>query len=216
MVSLKSAARAGAMSAPTMVEKWLRGRGIADERVLMAMAKVPRHEFVPEALRARAYSDHPLPIGEDQTISQPYIVARMTEALKLTGKERILEIGTGSGYQTAILAELAAQVFSVERHHRLGTTARSRLEELGYHNVSIRIANGAMGWSEYAPYDRIIITASAVEVPEPLCQQLVENGIMVAPLGTTDRAQELLAFRKTSQGWENTFLCHCTFVPFVE
>ncbi len=203
------------MTAHSMVERYLRPRGIFDERVLSAMLKVPRHLFVPDALRERAYSDHPLPIGADQTISQPFIVALMTQALELTGQEKILEIGTGSGYQAAILAELAKSVFSIERVHALGSKARKVLESLSYHNVSIRVANGTLGWSEFAPYDRIIVTASAIEVPPFLVDQLGVGGRMVIPVGTQDREQKLFLLEKHATGVEKKFLSYCNFVPCV-
>src|SRR5580765_4371563 len=163
------------MSPKSMVEKFLRPRGIKDERVLRVMSQIPRELFVPEALKEKAYSDYPLPIGEDQTISQPYIVALMTEHLALTGNEKVLEIGTGSGYQTAILAKLAKQVFSIERFPKLATAARNRIEQLDLHNVSIKTGNGALGWREFAPFDRILLTAAAAEFPTSLFEQLSEG-----------------------------------------
>ena len=206
---------ARAMTAAAMVDKFLRSRGIADERVLEAMARVPRHRFVPEALREQAYADHPLPIGGEQTISQPYIVARMTEALGLGGDEKVLEIGSGSGYQTAILASLAKSVFSVERIHSLAIEARKKLEELGFHNVSIQAGNGAFGWEEYAPYDRIVVTAASPSIPEPLLKQLRERGRMVIPLDAGGPQHELYLVQKRGGGLERSFLCPCSFVPFV-
>jgi protein-L-isoaspartate(D-aspartate) O-methyltransferase len=205
-----------AHSAKSMVERFLKPRGITDARVLKAMMKVERFYFVPEALRERAYSDHPLPIGDDQTISQPYIVAVMTQALELSGGEKVLEIGTGSGYQTAVLAELAKSIFSIERHHRLAIASRSLLEKLEYHNISIKAGNGALGWEEFAPYDRIIVTASAAAIPTRLFSQLAEGGILVLPIGTIDRVQELFAVKKVKGQPQRRFICHCSFVPFVE
>jgi len=166
-----------------MVEEQLVRRGITDARVLEAMRKVPRHLFVEEALRDRAYGDHPLPIGEGQTISQPYIVGIMTQLLHLTGSEKVLEIGTGTGYQTAVLAELARRVCSVERIASLAARARATLEAMGYTNVWVRTADGTFGWPDEAPFDRILVSAAAPAVPEPLFDQLVEGGRMVLPVG---------------------------------
>ena len=166
-----------------MVDSQIAARGIRDKRVLEAMRKVPRHLFVDEALWDQAYGDFPLPIGEGQTISQPYIVARMTEELGLKGDERVLEIGTGSGYQTAILAELSKQVFSVERIPSLLQRARTVLDKLGYRNVMIKLDDGTWGWKDYAPFDAIMVTAGAPVVPEPLLEQLSDPGIMVVPVG---------------------------------
>ena len=166
-----------------MVDNQIAARGIRDKRVLEAMRKVPRHLFVDEALWDQAYGDFPLPIGEGQTISQPYIVARMTEELGLKGDERVLEIGTGSGYQTAILAELSRQVFSVERIPSLLQRARAVLDRLGYRNVMIKLDDGTWGWKDYAPFDAIMVTAGAPVVPEPLLEQLNDPGVMVVPVG---------------------------------
>jgi protein-L-isoaspartate(D-aspartate) O-methyltransferase len=169
-----------------MVDEQVAGRGVSDPRVLAAMRKVPRHRFVQEALRARAYGDHPLPIGEDQTISQPFIVGLMTSLLELTGREKVLEIGTGSGYQTAVLATVARRVCSIERLPRLAERARTLLESLGHDNVWIRVGNGALGWLDQAPFDRIIVTAGGPAIPPPLVQQLAEGGHMVLPVGSPD------------------------------
>ncbi|MGC8871657.1 MAG: protein-L-isoaspartate(D-aspartate) O-methyltransferase [Caldimicrobium sp.] len=166
-----------------MVETQIKARGIKDERVLKAMLKVPRHLFVPSSLRDQAYGDFPLPIGEGQTISQPYIVALMTEALELKGKERVLEIGTGSGYQTAILAELATWVYTIEKYSTLQEKAKAILFELGYKNISFKIGDGTLGWQEAAPFDAIIVTAAAPEIPLPLIEQLAEGGRIVIPVG---------------------------------
>ncbi len=166
-----------------MVEKDIEGRGITDERVLDAMRKVPRHLFVEGNLKSRAYEDFPLPIGEEQTISQPYMVALMTQALKLTGKESVLEIGTGSGYQTAILAELSERVYSVERIPSLAGNSRKVLDSLGYKNVLVRLSDGTLGWEEHAPYDRILVTAGSPKIPMPLVEQLNESGMLVIPVG---------------------------------
>jgi protein-L-isoaspartate(D-aspartate) O-methyltransferase len=169
-----------------MVAEQVAGRGIADERVLAAMRRVPRHRFVQEGLHGFAYGDRPLPIGEEQTISQPYMVGLMTSLLELTGREKVLEIGTGSGYQTAVLAELARRVCSIERLPRLAERARATLEALGYANVWIRVGNGALGWPDEAPFDRILVTAGGPDVPPPLLQQLAEGGRMAIPVGTAD------------------------------
>jgi protein-L-isoaspartate(D-aspartate) O-methyltransferase len=169
-----------------MVEEQLAGRGVTDARVLDVMRRVPRHLFVQEALRARAYGDHPLPIGEEQTISQPFIVGLMTSLLELTGREKVLEIGTGSGYQTAVLAGLARRVCSIERLPRLAERARATLEALGLANVWVRVGNGALGWPDEAPFDRIIVTASGPAIPPPLVQQLADGGRMVLPVGNPD------------------------------
>jgi protein-L-isoaspartate(D-aspartate) O-methyltransferase len=169
-----------------MVDEHLVGRGVTDPRVVAAMRRVPRHRFVEEALRTRAYGDHPLPIGEEQTISQPFIVGLMTSLLELTGREKVLEVGTGSGYQTALLAELARRVCSIERLPRLAERARAALESLGYDNVWVRVGNGALGWPDEAPFDRIIVTAGGPSIPPPLVQQLAEGGRMVLPVGRAD------------------------------
>ena len=169
-----------------MVEEQLVRRGVIDPRVLDAMRRIPRHRFVEEALRDRAYGDHPLPIGENQTISQPYIVGMMTQLLALTGSEKVLEIGTGSGYQTAVLAELARRVCSVERFMSLGVTARRILEELGYTSAVVKMADGTYGWADEAPFDRIIVTAGGPAIPPPLVHQLAEGGRMVLPVGTPE------------------------------
>lgn len=169
-----------------MVETQIKARSIADPRVLKAMETIPRHFFVDEGLIDQAHSDNPLPIGEKQTISQPYIVALMTEALELKGKERILEIGTGSGYQTAILAHLADRVFSIERIAALATRARKILDQLNYYNVAIRVGDGSYGWKEEAPFDAIITTAAAPKIPKYLIEQLVVGGILVVPVGSRD------------------------------
>ncbi len=166
-----------------MVRNQIAARGITDSRVLEAMRKVPRHLFVEEALKDQAYGDYPLPIGEGQTISQPYIVALMTEALELKGPEKVLEVGTGSGYQTAILAELARWVYSIERYPALARRAKRILDALGYHNVIIRVGDGTKGWPEMAPFDAIIVTAAGPKIPEPLLQQLAEGGRLVMPIG---------------------------------
>ena len=197
-----------------MVEEQLLPRKIEDERVLAAFRKVQRHKFIPEELRPSAYADFPLPIGEAQTISQPYIVALMTECLGLTGKEKVLEIGTGSGYQTAILAELAKEVYSIERFASLAKRAEDTLRELGYSNIKIKLGDGSLGWPEEAPFDRIIITAAAPRVPLPLTDQLKENGKLILPLGESF-SQVLTVVTKKKNGVESINVCGCVFVPLV-
>jgi protein-L-isoaspartate(D-aspartate) O-methyltransferase len=182
-----------------MVDKDIVPRGVKDHRVLEAMRKVPRHLFVGATQRMSAYEDHPLPIGEGQTISQPFMVAMMTEALLLEGKESVLEIGTGSGYQTAILAELAARVYSIERIPSLTGKARTVLDSLGYKNILVKLSDGTVGWQEYAPYDRILVTAGAPQVPGPLLEQLAPGGILVIPVGPNS-IQELVRIRKKENG----------------
>jgi len=198
-----------------MVRTQLADRGIRDIRVLGAMRDVPRHEFVVESLRQDAYEDHPLPIGSDQTISQPYIVALMLEHLELQPSDRILEVGTGSGYVTALLSRLCAEVYSVERHVELALSAELRLARLGYSNVKIRIGDGSRGWPEYAPYDAILVSAAASDVPPLLFAQLREGGRMVAPVGPAS-SQELQLIRKVGGQAETRSLEGCRFVPLVE
>ncbi len=173
-----------------MVEEQLKPRGIQDEATLKAMSEVPRHFFVEEAMRARAYGDYPLPIASGQTISQPYIVAKMTELLKLSGHEKVLEIGTGSGYQAAVLSRLCERVYTVERINRLLADARKVFDQLRYYNITAKLDDGTMGWQENAPFDAIITTAGGPEVPPPLVEQLAENGRMIIPVGNQD-VQEL-------------------------
>jgi len=197
-----------------MVQEQLIPRGITDRRVLEALVKVPRHLFVPEALWHQAYSDRPLPIGYGQTISQPYIVALMTEALELQGDERVLEVGTGSGYQAAILAELAKQVYSVERMPELARRARRILDRLGYGNVLIRVGDGSKGWPERAPFDAIIVTAGAPKVPKALLQQLKVGGRMVIPVGD-EHSQELLKIVRLKDGFQQEELGGCRFVKLI-
>jgi len=198
-----------------MIEKDINPRGIKDQKVLDAMLKVPRHLFVGKDQRMSAYEDHPLPIGEGQTISQPYIVALMTEALKLTGSETVLEIGTGSGYQTAILAELAARIFSIERIPSLTGRARQALDTLGYKNVLVKLSDGTLGWDEYAPYDRILVTAGAPSVPEPLIDQLAPGGTLVIPVGSNS-LQELVRVTKREDGSvKEDRMGSCVFVRLV-
>lgn len=197
-----------------MVNTQLAGRGIHDYRVLEAMRKVPRHLFVGEALQDQAYGDFPLPIGEGQTISQPYIVAEMTQALELTKDDRVLEIGTGSGYQTAILAELAFRVYTIERVRELFIRARKLLDKLGYHNVIAKCSDGTLGWPDESPFDAIIVTAGAPEVQEKLVQQLIIGGRTVIPVG--DRfSQTLLKIRRDEDGVHTNDLGGCRFVKLI-
>jgi len=197
-----------------MVETQLAGRGIQDPRVLDAMRRVPRHMFVDEALRDQSYSDHPLPIGDKQTISQPYIVALMTEALRLQGHEKVLEVGTGSGYQAAVLAELADRVFSIERFPNLAYKANQVFQKLGYKNIIVRVADGTLGWPDEAPFDAIVVTAGAPRVPQPLVDQLAMGGRMVVPVG--DRlSQELFVVERVPEGIRKTPLGGVRFVDLV-
>ena len=200
-----------------MVETQIRARGVTDERVLAAMAKIPRHLFIDEALIEQAYNDNPLPIGKSQTISQPYIVALMTAALKLTGKEKVLEIGTGSGYQSAILAELAEQVFSIERIAQLAAGARKRLDALNCFNVAMRVGDGTYGWREESPFDGIMVTAGAPKVPAILMEQLAVGGRLVIPTGGRI-SQELLRVTRMSADLNEVkteVLCGCRFVDLI-
>jgi protein-L-isoaspartate(D-aspartate) O-methyltransferase len=197
-----------------MVEDQIVARGIRDPKVIAAMRKVPRHLFVEEALQNQAYSDHPLPIGEKQTISQPYMVALMTEALQLAGRDKVLEIGTGSGYQTAILAEVALKVFSVERIRSLVIRARTLLYDLGYMNVEIKFSDGTLGWPEETPFDAIIVTAGSPGVPQPLVDQLGVGGRLVIPVGDAFD-QELVRVTKTEEGIKREDLGGCRFVKLV-
>lgn len=197
-----------------MVEEQLIGRGITDKRVLDAFRKVPRHEFVPGKLSAGAYSDYPLPIGSDQTISQPYMVALMTECLGLKGDEKILEVGTGSGYQLAILAELCREVYSVERFEGLAQNSKEILVRLGYGNFSIKVGDGTLGWEEFAPYDGIIVTAGAPGIPESLAAQVKDGGRIIIPIGS-EFSQVLTVAEKKGKTIEARPICGCMFVPLV-
>lgn len=197
-----------------MVTTQIEARGIHDHRVLEAMRKVPRHLFVGEALQDQAYGDFPLPIGQAQTISQPYIVAEMTQALEVTPDDRVLEIGTGSGYQTAILAELAFRVYSIERVRQLFVGSRKLLDQLGYHNVIVKCSDGTVGWLSESPFEAIIVTAGAPDVPDKLVQQLTIGGRMVIPVG--DRfSQTLLKIRRDESGAHTTDLGGCRFVKLI-
>ncbi|MCM8783972.1 MAG: protein-L-isoaspartate(D-aspartate) O-methyltransferase [Candidatus Omnitrophica bacterium] len=197
-----------------MVNNQIIARGIKDERVIGAFLKVPRHRFIPEKNISEAYDDHPLPIGEGQTISQPYMVALMTECLGLKRGERVLEVGTGSGYQTAILAELAHEVYSIERISSLAERAKMILEELGYKNIRIKTGDGTLGWEDFSPYDGIVVTAGSPEVPPPLIDQLKAKGRLVIPLGDSF-SQVLTVFEKLENRVKRIEICGCVFVPLV-
>jgi protein-L-isoaspartate(D-aspartate) O-methyltransferase len=197
-----------------MVETQLIPRGITDELVLRAMAEVPRHLFVSPGLESRAYGDHALPIQNGQTISQPYMVALMTQELELTGNEKVLEIGTGSGYQTAVLSRLADRVFSIERVQALARRAMEVIEDLGIHNVAMRVGDGTIGWQEFAPFDRILVTAGAPHVPQSLLDQLADPGILVAPVGSQG-LQQLRIVRKEEGEIETRLGGDCVFVPLL-
>jgi protein-L-isoaspartate(D-aspartate) O-methyltransferase len=196
-----------------MVDEQLAARDIKDPRVLAAMRRVPRHEFVPEAMRGNAYMDSPLPIGHDQTISQPYIVAFMTEALQLDPSHRVLEIGTGSGYQAAILGELVKEVYTIEIVAPLADRARATLKQLGYTNVQVRTGNGYLGWPDQAPFDRVMVTAAPDAIPQPLIEQLAIGGLMAIPVGVGD--QDLLILRRTDKGMETLRTLPVRFVPMT-
>jgi len=197
-----------------MVESQLGARGIGDERVLQAMLRVPRHEFTPEPYRSQAYQDHPLPIGEGQTISQPYIVASMLEALELTPADKVLEVGTGSGYVTALLAELTARVISIERHAALAEQASGLLSRLAYTNVQVVVGDGSRGFPAEAPYNAIIVSAAAAELPTSLLVQLCEGGRMIVPVGPTESQRLQLIHMKNGQP-EIILREPCRFVPLV-
>ncbi len=196
-----------------MVDEQLRARDIRSVRVLDVMRKVPRHLFIPEPERARAYGDFPLPIGQGQTISQPYIVAFMTQGLDVGPDDRVLEIGTGSGYQAAILGKLAKDVYTIEIVEALAERARATLKDGGYRNVHVRAGNGYLGWPEHAPYDRIMVTAAPAEVPPALIEQLKVGGLMAIPVGT--REQELRILRRTATGLETLATLPVRFVPMT-
>jgi protein-L-isoaspartate(D-aspartate) O-methyltransferase len=197
-----------------MVEKQIAARGISDARVLAAMRTVPRHLFVSEALMDQAYSDFPLPIGEQQTISQPFIVAEMTQALQLTPEDRVLEIGTGSGYQAAILAQIAYRVYTIERIHSLYIKTRRLFDKLGYHNIVTRYSDGTTGWKDESPFDAIIVTAGAPEIPAVLVNQLAIGGRMVIPVGN-QHSQDLIRLVREESGMQQTNLGGCRFVKLV-
>lgn len=196
-----------------MVETQIEARGVKDDKVLEAMRKVPRHLFVPENMKLYAYRDEPLVIGEGQTISQPYIVAYMTEALQLKGHERILEVGTGSGYQAAVLAEIVQEVFSVELLESLSLKAQDTLKRLGYKNIHFRIGDGTLGWKERAPYDAIMVTAAPAKVPKALQEQLTIGGKMIIPVGAT--FQELVLLTREKRKYKKKILLPVRFVPLI-
>lgn len=197
-----------------MVKTQLVPRGIRDKRVLKAMKRVPRHLFVDESIQHKAYEDMALPIGEGQTISQPYMVAVMTELLELKGKEKVLEVGTGSGYQATILAELSKEVYTVERFEALAQRSQEKFRSLGYVNIYVKIADGTLGWPEEAPFDRIIVTAGTPRIPDPLMQQLSERGIIVAPVGERF-SQQLLKVKKSEGELSEEYHTPCVFVPLI-
>jgi len=197
-----------------MIEEQLVGRGLSDPRVLAAMAHVERHRFVDEALQERAYDDKPLPIGARQTISQPFMVGLMTQTLELHGGERVLEVGTGCGYQAAVLAEIAANVFSIERMSTLAAAARQRLDALGYFTVAIRVGDGTLGWSEEAPFDAIVVSAGTPRVPRPLIGQLRDGGRLVFPIGE-EELQTLVRIRKEGTRLHEEYFGDCRFVKLV-
>lgn len=197
-----------------MVEEQLISRGINNKSVLDAFLKIERHEFVPDDVKENAYADSPLPIGYDQTISQPYMVSLMTSCLDLTGNEKVLEIGTGSGYQAAILSQLAKEVFTIERIGALAEKATQVFRKLKLDNIKVKIDDGTLGWPEKAPFDRIIITAAAPRVPLPLGEQLKEGGRLIIPIGDNFR-QTLISFEKTYGALKSSEVCACVFVPLV-
>jgi protein-L-isoaspartate(D-aspartate) O-methyltransferase len=199
----------------SMVERDLRGRGVRDPKVLEAMQTIPRHLFVPEPYRPEAYADNPLPIGEGQTISQPYVVALMSELLALQGHEKVLEIGTGSGYQAAVLARLAKEVYTIEVLPALAARAGETLKRLGYANVSVKSGDGFFGWPENAPFDAILITAAAEIIPDPLWAQLVEGGTLVMPLGEQRRTQKLVRVKKVDGKRQIQTITDVLFVPMT-
>ena len=197
-----------------MVERYVAAKGVTDQRVLDAMCEVPRHLFVPSAMAAKAYGPGALPIGRDQTISQPFIVGRMIELLDLTGNEKVLEIGTGTGYQAVVLSRIAARVFSIERINDLALTAVELVRKMRIHNVSIKVFDGTYGWSDQAPFDRIIVAAAAPEVPEPLVQQLARNGKMILPVGPAGK-QRLARVSKVATRLQIEDCGTAEFVPLV-
>lgn len=198
-----------------MVQRLREHYKIRDERVLDVMEKLPRHLFVAEALKVQAYKDNALPISSNQTISQPFIVARMTELLELTPQSRILEIGAGSGYQTAILGSLAGQVFAIERIPILAKEAQERLQKLNFHNVTLRCADGTNGWEVYAPFDGILVAAGGPSIPEPLVQQLKIGGRLVIPIGNDQKNQNLIRVTRMAKGFQTEDFGACAFVPLI-
>ena len=198
-----------------MIQRLREHYGIQDERILSVMRRVPRHFFVPEALKVQAYADNALPIAGKQTISQPFIVARMTELLELVPQSRVLEIGAGSGYQTVILAELARNVYAIERVAQLAGEAQGRLQQLKIHNVSLRCADGTLGWDVYAPFDAILVAAGSPEIPEPLMRQLKIGGHLVLPVGPDQQTQRLVRVTRTEKGFQTEDFGACAFVPLI-
>ena len=197
-----------------MVQEQLLARGIKNPRIVQAMRKIPRHLFVDPGLVKRAYEDSALPIGDKQTLSQPYMAARMTDALELKGDEKVLEIGTGSGYQTALLGELCFNVFSVEKIRSLSRKARLLLDRLEYQNIALHVGDGTIGWSEHAPYDGIIVTAGAPELPKPLLDQLAPGGRLVIPVGD-EQGQVLMRIRRDASAYSTEELGDCRFVKLL-
>lgn len=204
-----------AMQRHRMIERLRDHYKVRDERVLEVMARIPRHFFVPEAIKSQAYNDNALPITGGQTISQPYIVAKMTELLELDGSEKVLEIGAGSGYQTAVLVSLARKVFSIERLAALAEEADRRLRSLGFRNYSLKIDDGTEGWNVYSPYDAILVAAGGPKVPEPLVSQLKIGGRMVIPLGDDQKKQNLVRVTRTETGYSTEDFGPCAFVPLI-
>lgn len=197
-----------------MVERYVAARGVKDPRVLEAMRQIPRHLFVPQVVRAKSYGESALPIGSGQTISQPWIVGRMIELLELNGSEKVLEVGTGTGYQACVLSKVAARVFSIERINELALRAVELVRELKLHNVSVKVFDGTYGWSDQAPFDRIIVAATAPELPEPLVQQLGRGGTLVIPLGRSDD-QRLARVRRVGTGIQIEDCGPASFVPLI-
>lgn len=198
-----------------MVERLREHYGILDERVLSVLREVPRHFFVPEALQSRAYGDHALPIAANQTISQPFIVARMSELLEVGERSRVLEIGAGSGYQTAVLARLAGQVYSIERIGDLAREAQARIRRVGIYNATVKCFDGTLGWNAHAPYDAVLVAAGSPEVPEPLLAQLKVGGHLVLPVGATRESQRLVRVTRIDGGYEREDHGACAFVPLI-
>ncbi len=198
-----------------MIEKQIIQRGITDKRIIDAISRIPRHLFVEEALQSQAYSDFPLPIGEGQTISQPYIVALMTDAMELKGDESVLEIGTGSGYQAAVLSLLAERVFSVERVSKLASRARKLFDEMGLSNILIKIGDGSLGWPEHSPFDAILVAAASPDIPKALIEQIVIGGRLVIPVGSAFSQELLKIVKKDDKTFVKTKLGQCRFVKLI-
>jgi protein-L-isoaspartate(D-aspartate) O-methyltransferase len=198
-----------------MIQRLREHYKIQDEKVLEVMRTVPRHFFVPSALKAQAYKDNALPIASNQTISQPFIVARMTELLELNNQSKILEIGAGSGYQTAVLAKIAGGIFAIERVPQLATEAQDRLQKMNVHNVTLRCGDGTLGWEAYAPFDGILVAAGSPVMPEPLLSQLKMNGKLVIPIGEEQKSQRLIRVTRTGKGFQTEDFGACAFVPLI-